>query len=264
MFDGGGDALSLLLDNAKALLDEGYYDNPGTTRAEGLFKPPSMVAALERHPSMPVIAEVKKGSPSDGKFSTHGSQGLISEYVRGGAAALSVLSEPNHFHGSLRNVVLAARSGLPVLMKDIIIDGRQLECARMLNASAVLLIESAFGGRGRNKRDKLIGKANDLGLEVVLECSAQEELDSVLDSRADMLAFNRRDLRTLSAGGLAMEDALPDLVADGRPVLAMSLMRSRNDVEKARDLGAAAVLIGKALSSSPCPRRRLKDLKVGR
>lgn len=264
MLSGVEDRLSHLVSNARELVDCGFYAH-GARRAGGTDRArPSLADALRDSPHFPIVAEVKLASPTAGRLGAHVASELIEDYRLGGAAAMSVITEPRHFLGSLRYLELAARTGLPVMMKDFVIDRAQVEAASRLGASAVLLIQGVFDRDLAKGRDLLMKRAHRLGLEVVLESSSLDELDHALDSPADIIAYNQRDLRTFRPGGDPMERALEAACDDGRPVLAMSMMDTAYDVRRMRDLGASGVLIGSALSASPCPKDKLLSLRVPR
>ncbi len=264
MFSGVEDRLSLLVRNAQELVDCGFYTNGTKHLRDATAGRPSLMGALRSSENFPIIAEVKLASPTAGRLGAHMAEELIGDYLSGGAAALSVITEPRYFLGSLRYLELAARTGMPVMMKDFVVDERQVEAASRLGASAVLLIQGVFDRHLAAGRDDLVEKAHRLGLEVVLESSSLEELESSFDSRADVLAYNRRDLRTFRPGQDLMAQALEIIRSDGRPALAMSMMDSAEDVKKMRDQGASGVLIGSALSGSPCPREKLLSLRMPR
>ena len=158
---------------------------------------------------------------------------------------------------------MACRTGLPVLMKDFVVDKQQVASAACSGAAAILLIQGVFDRRMAEGRDALIEEAHRLGLEVVLESSTLEELGSAMASEADVLAYNRRDLRTFRPGPDLLPEALGRMRKDGRPALAMSMMHTLEDVRRVRDLGASGALIGTALSTSPCPRDKLLSLRLG-
>jgi indole-3-glycerol phosphate synthase len=265
MLSGVEDRLSLLVRNARELVDCGFYADGAARhcRGDGCGRP-SLAAALRGSADFPIVAEVKLASPTAGRLGAHVAEELIEDYRSGGAAALSVITEPRYFLGSLRYLELAARTGIPVMMKDFVVDAGQLEAASRLGASAVLLIQGVFDTEHEVEREELIETAHRLGLEVVLESSSLEELDSAVSSQADILAFNRRDLRTFRPGPDAMAEALELMGTDGRPALAMSMLDCYDDVRRMRDLGATGVLIGSALSGSPCPREKLLSLRMPR
>ena len=137
-------------------------------------------------------------SPSSGSISGHDPEQLMSHYLRGGATALSVLTEPKFFKGSLQLLAVASSHPVPVLMKDFVISRNQIDAAARHGASAVLLIQRVFSSRMvAVRRDALIGYAHDRGLEVLLEAADEVELLQCLKSPADVVGINQRDLRTM-------------------------------------------------------------------
>lgn len=265
MLSGEENGLALMVRNARELVECGYYsvladgDAGGGGRERG-----SLVESMRASAEFPIVAEVKLASPTAGRLAAHLAEELIDDYIQGGATGLSVITEPRHFLGSLRYLEMAARTGSPVLMKDFIIDQEQVMAAARLGASAVLLIQGVFDYGLSEERDALISTAHRLGLEVVLESSNLMELESALSSGADVLGYNRRDLRTFRPGPWDTTEALDIIRRDGRPSLLMSLMRHAEDVRWARDLGASGVLVGSSLSGSACPKEKLRSLRVPR
>ena len=256
------DALDMLARNALRLVESGYYDRPVIgQRARARH---SLSKTITSHPSFPIIAEVKLSSPSKKGIAIHGPDRLIQAYVEGGAAAISVLTEPTHFDGDLSILSMTSGHGVPVLMKDIVIDERQLLAAYRNGADAVLLIEGVFSCNSiRKDRDSLLEKAHSLGLESLLEVADETELESALKSRADLIGINQRNLRDMSLDASKGERMLR--ATDSRkPMIVMSGIDSRHQVESLRDAGAAAVLIGSSLSASPDPVARLRSLAVSR
>jgi indole-3-glycerol phosphate synthase len=253
------DELESLVRNAERLVASGYYDEDGH-RSPGS----RLSAALRQHDAFPIIAEVKLASPSAGKLTAHAPERLIGDYLRSGAAALSVLTEPDRFNGSLPGLGAAVGRGLPVLMKDIVVSERQIEAAASHGASAVLLIQEVFDGPRAPRREGLIERAHALGLEVLLEAASGETLRRAMNSRADLLGINQRDLRTLLMDRERAAQLLPMAVGDGRPVVVLSGIDRREAVTRARDGGASAVLVGGHLSSAADPAQALRALAVPR
>lgn len=248
-----------LVRHAEATVASGYYDvDHEGKRGRPLSK------ALTLFPSFPVIAEVKTASPSRGRLSTHSAEELIQSYVAGRAAALSVLTEPSEFYGSLDALRGAAATGLPVLMKDFIVSERQLQAAASLGAGSVLLIQEVFGILSDERRDELIAHAHGLGLEVLLEAGSKTALIDAMSSEADVIGINQRDLRTFMVDRDKGARLLPLAVTASRPVVVMSGLEHRSEVERARDLGASGVLVGSSLASSGDPRAALRRLEVPR
>jgi len=253
------DILEDLIGSAERSVASGYYD-VDEPPAPG----PKLSTALLEHRTFPIIAEVKIASPSRGRLSGHAPETLIGSYVSGGATALSVLTEPVKFLGSLDAMRRAARTGLPVLMKDFIVSERQLGAAAACGAGAVLLIQEVFDAAPRFSRNGLIRSAHDLGLEVLLEAGREASLIKAKESEADLLGINQRDLRTFEIDRSKGARLLPLALAASRPVVVMSGLEDRKAVEDARDRGASGVLIGGRLSSSLDPRAALRELEIPR
>ncbi|HKZ48127.1 MAG TPA: indole-3-glycerol-phosphate synthase [Thermoplasmata archaeon] len=253
------DQLAKLVDNARGLVARGYY----RASASGV-RAPSLREAI-RKAERAVIAEVKLASPAAGALGPEDGVGhLLEAYLRGGACALSVLTEPNVFHGSLEHLRLAVGSGIPVLMKDIVVHPEQVECAANLGASAVLLIERAFHGHGvPHSSRSLIARAHALGLEVVLEVHTGWEYESAKTSEADVIGINQRDLATMELDRDTAARILREHRKDRRPVIAMSGIATRGEVEALRAAGADAVLVGTALVTSADPEAAVRALVGG-
>lgn len=218
---------------------------------------PSFLAALRRS-DIALIAEVKRRSPSRGEINAAlSARDQAAAYAAGGAAALSVLTEPVHFGGSLDD--LRAASGavaLPALRKDFIVHEVQLLEARANGAAAALLIARALAPM---ELEQLILRARAVGLEPLVEVHRDAELDRALARDARVIGVNNRDLETLEIDAATGDRLLPRVP---RACIAVSEsgMLARGDVERAARAGADAVLIGSVLSASPDPERALRAL----
>lgn len=218
---------------------------------------PSMVAALLTR-EVGVIAEVKRRSPSKGDIAPRLSaaeQGAA--YTRGGAAALSILTEPAHFGGSTDDLTAArTASPLPLLRKDFHVDPLQLAEARALGASAALLIARAVApGELRD----LAAAAAELRLEVLIEVRDEWELEDALETGAVLVGVNNRDLETLAIDPDTSVRLLPRIPA-GLVAVAESGVRVRADVERYAAAGADAVLVGSSISASATPAEAVREL----
>ena len=195
-----------------------------------------------------VIAEVKRRSPSRGEINATLDPALRArEYQRGGAAAISVLTEPTHFAGSEQDLVdVRAAVDVPLLRKDFIIDETQIIEARAWGASAVLLIARAV-----SEQDllALAQAARQWAVEPLIEVRTEDELEAALHADARVIGINARDLETLEVDPQAVDRLAPRVPSD-LIVVAESGMRTVADVERAAHAGADAVLIGSSLSSS--------------
>jgi indole-3-glycerol phosphate synthase len=198
-----------------------------------------------RGPGVSVIAEVKRHSPSKGPIRPDlDPASLVSAYEAGGAAAVSVLTEESHFHGSLADLRTAAgATALPLLRKDFIGDPYQVYEARAFGASAILLIATLLDDR--DLRD-LAALAQDLGLDVLLEVHDADEMARALRVEGAVLGVNNRDLRTFEVS-LDTSLRLAGLVPPDRVLVAESGIRGRADVERLASAGVDAVLVGESL-----------------
>lgn len=221
----------------------------------------SLVAALARHPT-PVIAELKPRSPSEGRLlqgPTHAIRGVLDAYRDGGAAALSLLTDATHFDGDPDLLRQAHATGLATLMKDFVVDARQVACAAHAGASAVLLIERCFAQP--EGREALVAAAHREGLEVLLEVHDETDLARAAGSRADLVGVNARDLDTLQVDPVAALRLVQAAAKHGKPVVALSGIADRAAYRAARAAGAQAALVGTHLLRSRDPALALRALQ---
>lgn len=202
-------------------------------------------------PTVGVIAEVKRRSPSGGAIAPDLDPGTLArEYERGGAAAVSVLTEGPHFGGSLEDLAAVRRAvGRPVLRKDFIIDPVQLLEARAAGASAVLLIVRALEPELLSQLSDL---ALDLGLARLIEVHTRAELDAAAALAPEAIGVNSRDLETFEVN-LRTAAGLLDAVPSDALAVAESGIAGRDDVGLVAAHGADAVLVGTAVARQADP-----------
>jgi indole-3-glycerol phosphate synthase len=205
-----------------------------------------------------VIAEIKRRSPSRGDINKSiDAAAQASAYAKGGAAAISVLTEPDYFGGSVDDLAsAAAASRLPVLRKDFCLDPIQLLEARAYGAAAVLLIARALQPA---QLVDLASEAGELGLEALVEVRSEPELEQALRISGVAIGVNNRDLETLAVDSETSRRLLP-LIPATRVAVVESGVRDERDVRAAAALGADAVLVGSALSASQDPTAMVKSL----
>jgi indole-3-glycerol phosphate synthase len=218
--------------------------------AEETLPGPSLERAL-RGSSVAVLAEVKRRSPSKGTIAE--SLDAVSQaraYQAGGAAAVSILTEPAHFGGSVDDL-LAVRGSLeiPALKKDFHVAPIQLLEARALGASAALIIARALSPA---QLATMMKAGRDLGLELLVEVRDEAELERALAAGATMIGVNNRNLETLEIDPATSERLIP-LIPRGLIAIAESGVRGVADVERYAACGADAVLVGSSLSASGDP-----------
>ncbi len=254
----GEGLLKELSESAKFRVRRGYYAVGGGMAGRRR----SLVGALRKKGRVPIIAEVKFRSPSEGRLAEPRDVGRISAaYEKGGASAISVLTEPDHFDGRVDHLPAARRAvGLPVMMKDVIVDEQQIRAARSYGADAVLLIASILTrGMGNEQLAPMVRLAHDQGLEVVVEVHDEVEYSLAVSSRADVIGLNNRDLDTLSVS-LEVSKKLLLLPRPSKPVICESGITSREEIDILRRLGADGFLVGSALMKSGNPVSTLKAL----
>ena len=200
--------------------------------------------ALTR-PGISVIAEHKRRSPSAGAIRDDlGVEDVVTAYERGGAAALSVLTEPFHFGGSLEDL-RAARGAtrLPVLRKDFIVDPYQLYESAAAGADAVLLIVAALEP---DVLAELHREARALDLDVLVEVHDEQELQGALEVDADVIGLNNRDLGDFTVDIQRTYELLSDVPA-GKTVVSESGFSRREELDDLDRVGVDAVLVGESL-----------------
>jgi indole-3-glycerol phosphate synthase len=202
-------------------------------------------------PGMSLIAEVKRASPSKGPMRPDlDVADLVRAYQAAGARAVSVLTEEDHFAGSLEDLRIAAEStALPLLRKDFVVDPYQVYEARANGASAVLLIAALLDDR--QLRD-LSGLAFDIGLDVLLEVHDEAEMSRALDVPGVVVGINNRDLRSFQVS-LERAVALAEMVPASRLLVGESGIRERADIERLAGAGIDGVLVGEVLVRSADP-----------
>jgi indole-3-glycerol phosphate synthase len=205
-----------------------------------------------------VIAEVKKASPSKGVLREHFVPAEIAaSYARHGAACLSVLTDERFFQGSVAYLEQArAACELPVLRKDFIVDEYQLYESRAMGADCVLLIAACLGDA---QLADLEACASALGMDVIVEVHDDAELDRALRLRTPLVGINNRNLRTFDVSLETTLGLLPKLPAQ-RLLVTESGILSRQDVQRMRQAGVHAFLVGEAFMRAADPGAALADL----
>lgn len=225
-------------------------------RAMALPPARGFAAALKaRTPA--VIAEVKRASPSAGQIADREPGEQAGVYAAAGAAAISVLTEPVHFNGSLADLRSArVACDLPILRKDFLIHPAEIIQSRAAGADAVLLIAACLS---QHELAAMLATARDLGLDALVETHAEEDLQKALDAGAAVIGVNARDLETLEVDVERALEHLGRIPAD-RIAVMESGIGSRAQVEAAVAAGATAVLVGEALMRADDPGAKLKEL----
>ena len=216
--------------------------------------------ALTR-PGISLIAEHKRRSPSVGVI-REGAEltDVVRAYERGGAAALSILTEPFHFGGSLDDLRAArAATSLPVLRKDFVVDPYQVYESAAAGADAILLIVAALDTAALGE---LLREAWSLDLDVLVEVHDAEELESALEVEAEVIGINNRDLSDFTVDIERTYDLLSDVPA-GKTVVSESGFSTREQLDELDRVGVDAVLIGETLMRAPDLEAACRELTGG-
>jgi indole-3-glycerol phosphate synthase len=212
-------------------------------------------------PGVSVIAEHKRRSPSAGPIRADLElEDVVQAYERGGAAALSILTEGPSFDGSLEDLRAArAATGLPLLRKDFIVDPYQVNESFAAGADAILLIVAALDPDGLSA---LHAQATGLGLSVLVEVHDEPELEVALAIGATIIGINNRDLKTLKVDTRRTFELLPR-VAGHALIVSESGFSRREQIDELAAAGVDAVLIGEALMRSPEVEAACRALTAG-
>jgi len=212
-------------------------------------------------PGTSLIAEHKRRSPSAGAIREGGSCAeLVQAYARGGAAALSILTEEAHFGGSLDDLREArAATELPILRKDFTVDPYMLFEAKAAGADAVLLV---VGSLTEAELQGLLGEARGLDLDALVEVSREDELQIALAADADVIGINNRNLEDFSVDIDHTYDLLADVPA-GKVVVSESGISHREQIEELERVGVDAVLVGETVMRAADPEAAVRGLVGG-
>jgi len=215
-------------------------------------------AALGATNRVNVIAECKRRSPSKGVLAAdYDPVRVARQYEQGGAAAISVLTEPTFFDGALEHLTAVRSSvALPLLRKDFIVDQYQLFEARAAGADAVLLIVAALE---QTELTRLQKRAWDLELAAVVEVHDEVELARAVDSGARVIGVNNRNLRTLPVD-VSASDRLASRVPSDVIAVSESGLKSREELEQLAAAGYREFLIGERFMTDPEPAAAIRQL----
>jgi indole-3-glycerol phosphate synthase len=196
-----------------------------------------------------IIAEIKHKSPSQGKLTNNFDVAKIAEsYNRGGAACISVLTEPKYFSGDDAYIGIAKKaSNLPVLRKDFIIDPYQIYQAKYLGSDAILLIMSALSLMQAKEYESI---AHSLNMDVLIETHNQQEIEQALQLKSKLIGVNNRNLKTLDIS-LDNIKELKNLIPQDRIIICESGINSKTDLQIMLDLDIYVFLIGGYLMNKP-------------
>jgi len=240
------DFLDTLGRDAKETVGIGYYKKAKKATHSAL----SLKEAVLKCKVAPIIAEIKVASPSSGTIRENVNVKKVALAMeKGGAVGISVLTEPKHFRGSLEAFAEVRKHvKLPLVMKDIIVSRAQVDAAAEMGADAVLLIEPLFK-RGYCECDvhSMIAYAHSRNLEAVLEAHTEVEFSSTLETEADLVGINNRDLKTLEVSLETTRRILAKSQNKGKVIVSESGIQTPADIRFLHECGANAFLVGSSI-----------------
>jgi len=252
------DYFDVLARVAQITINSEYYDNVKPVEPMHI----SLRSAILNCKVNPIITEIKSASPSAGIIRRDVDPSVIAKAMEnGGATALSVLTEPKQFSGSLEALSLARQAvKLPILMKDIILSPIQVQAASKLGANAILLIKALFDREYCEKTiNEMISGAHLMGLEVLLETHTKDEFCSALKTDADLIGINNRDLATLKVDLTVTKNILAEINPNSKVIVSESGIKTPEDIIFLRESGARAFLIGSAIMSNDNIEEKVKE-----
>jgi indole-3-glycerol phosphate synthase len=216
-------------------------------------------------PGMSVIAEIKRASPSRGRFAVAIDPPVVAaDYIAGGAAAISVLTDEPFFQGSLSDMAAAAdvahgaERPIPILRKDFVVDAYQIVEARAHGADAILLIAAALDD---GQFSELFGIAREWGLDALVEVHDEQEMARAIAIGARIIGINNRDLKTFTVN-LATTERLAPLVPECALVVAESGVRGPGEVLRLALAGANAILVGEGVITASDRAAAVRELRT--
>ncbi len=219
---------------------------------------PSFLAGLAAAEDVAIIAEIKKASPSGGLIRADFDPVAIAAiYETNGASAISVLTDEKYFQGCTDYLTQVTNAvDIPVLRKDFVIDAYQVYEARAIGAASLLLITAILTPEQLGDYREL---CDEIGLDALIEVHTLEEVAIALDSGAEIIGINNRDLRTFETD-LSTTTDLIEKIPEEVLVVSESGIHSREDVVRLRDAGVNAFLVGESLMREPDVGRKLREL----
>ncbi|CAF0689163.1 indole-3-glycerol phosphate synthase TrpC [Candidatus Methylacidithermus pantelleriae] len=221
----------------------------------------SFASALRRQDGISLIAEIKRASPSTGLIAAEADPVFLAQqYEQGGADAVSVLTEPAFFLGSLDDLRRVRQTiAKPILRKDFLLEEGDLWESLAVGADAVLLIARILPPK---RLQKLASRARSLGLEVLVEVHDRYELELALEAGSRIVGINNRDLRDFTVDLRTTEQLLPEIPPECI-VVSESGIREPEQVGWLRNLGVDAILVGEALMRASDPSGKVRAFRKG-
>ncbi len=249
--------LKKLVDNSMQAITDGTYEIAESLQKSSI----DLIQSIKSNPHASLITEVKFSSPSLGKIRQKSDPVQIAQnMVDGGAKALSVLTQPYLFEGS-PNYFMQIRKQIkiPMLMKDIIIDKIQIDAAKKIGADYMLLIQSLFDQGYLKDIDEFIEYGHKQGLKILVEAHTKSEFANSLNTQADLVGINNRNLDTLQIDINTTKNILNGYHND-RIIVSESGIESPSDIQFLKKYGAGAFLIGSSIMKSENIKESVRSL----
>jgi len=249
--------LKRLVINSQAAISDGTYEIDANLDKSSK----DFIQIIKNNPHPTLLTEIKFASPSLGKIRTLTDPVVIAkQMIAGGSKALSILTQPNLFHGSpqyfmkVRQVV-----DVPLLMKDVMIENIQIDAAEKIGADYILLIQSLFDQGFLKEIDEFIEYAHKKELKILLEVHTKQEFANALETKADLIGINNRNLDTLEIDLKTTETVLEGYEKQ-RPILSESGIETIDDIQYLKKSGADAFLVGSSIMKSHNIEEQVKKL----
>lgn len=250
------DILDTFIESAKKSLDEGYYDDVPEAKVQKV----SFAGAVRKN-AFTLITEIKHASPAgEYSFDNLNVEKAAMDFRACGSDAISVVVEPKIFKGNIANIPIAKKAGLPVLFKDFILGERQMEAAQRSGADAMLLVVKVARREGLDLQS-MVEMAHSKGLEVLLEAYDETEMKTAMETDADILGINNRDLQTLKVDISRTANILKNMKLD-RPLISESGIKTRADAQFVKNAGAKGILVGTAIWKAPRIEEKIRELRI--
>jgi indole-3-glycerol phosphate synthase len=239
--------LKRLVTNSQTAIDDGTYDIDANLDKSSK----DLIQIIKTNPHPTLLTEIKFASPSLGKIRTLTEPASIAkQMIAGGSKALSVLTQPNLFHGSPEYFMKVREAvDVPLLMKDIMIENIQIDAAEKIGADYILLIQSLFDQGFLKEIDEFIDYAHKKELKILLEVHTKQEFVNALKSKADLIGINNRNLDTLEID-LKTTKTVLEGYEKSRPILSESGIETSEDIQYLKKCGADAFLVGSSIMKS--------------
>lgn len=249
--------LKKLVENSRQAIADGTYEITESLQKSSI----DLIQSIKSNPHASLITEVKFSSPSLGKIRQKSDPVQIAhDMVGGGAQALSVLTQPYLFDGSPSYFMQIRRQiKIPMLMKDIIIDKIQIDAAKKIGADYMLLIQSLFDQGYLNDINEFIDYGHRQGLKILVEAHTKSEFTNSLNTDADLIGINNRNLDTLQIDINTTKHIL-DGYQDARIIVSESGIESPSDIQFLKKCGAGAFLIGSSIMKSENIKENVQNL----